>query len=59
MYDAIHIDCDMSTVPAATLLAHNQQMQWLSSKGHTLHVEHTEEVVYDVGIDQVKHSIYI
>ena len=53
MYDAIHIDCDMSTVPAATLLAHNQQVQWLTSKGHTLHVEHAEEVVYDVGIDQV------
>ena len=47
-YDALQMYCDMSTVPAATLLSHNREGSWMHSKNHSLHIDHVDTVEYSL-----------
>lgn len=47
-YDALQIQCDMSTIPAATLLSHNREGTWMHSKNHLLHIEHVDTLEYSL-----------
>lgn len=41
-----YVECDMSTVPAATLFSHDKQDIWMESKGYSKHADHNQEISY-------------